>query len=380
MCEEEELGRQELGRSLGDARKNKNDEFYTRLEDIENELKHYKNHFKDKVVLCNCDDPYESNFFKFFAMNFNELGLKKLMATCYDGSPVSGTQLSIFDDFDNLETTKIAHKIVINEVKDFNNDGVVNLVDVEHLLKNKQNILTKLDSNGDFRSEECIKMLDEADIVVTNPPFSLFREYVGTLISHNKKFLIIGNMNAITYKEIFPLLKENKIWIGYNSPKTFYVPNGGSRNNVSETNGVKTANFGNIYWFTNLDITKRHESILDELYKKYNEKDYPSYINYDAINVDKVADIPIDYFGKMGVPITYVNIHNNDEFEIIGFGAGNMGVELGVSKNLSDEQIKKFRKANSAFRLGIPCYFEKKQLKVPYARIIIRRRQNGNDN
>ena len=200
--------------NLHAANAGKNDEFYTQLPDIEKELKYYKQHFQGKVVLCNCDDPYESNFFKYFALNFNALGLKKLIATCYNGSPVSGNEL-LLDFGDTVDDPKkIAYKVEITEVTDVNGDGAVNLADVKYLMQNNKNIISILKENGDFRSKESIDLLQQADIVVTNPPFSLFREYVAQLIKYDKKFLILGNMNAITYKEIFPLLKENRLWIG----------------------------------------------------------------------------------------------------------------------------------------------------------------------
>lgn len=203
--------------NLHRANKSKEDEFYTQLEDIENELKHYKKDFKDKVIFCNCDDPYESNFFKYFAMNFNTLGLKKLIATCYATSTVANTQLSLFDILDTPERVeeRKPYKIEITEVLDYNNDGAADLADVEYLLKNEKNTLSLLEGNGDFRSEECIELLKKADIVATNPPFSLFREYVAQLMKYDKKFIIIGSQNAITYKEIFTLFKENKMWLGY---------------------------------------------------------------------------------------------------------------------------------------------------------------------
>ena len=311
--------------SLHAAMAAKNDEFYTRREDIDNELKHYKHYFKDKIVLCNCDDPYESNFFKYFASNFNFLGLKKLICTCYDSSPVAGQQLMLFPQ-------RNPYKIEISEVIDENGDGAVDLSDVEYLLKNNKNTLKKLKS-GDFRSEECIELLKECDIVVTNPPFSLFREYVAQLMEHNKKFIIIGNKNAITYKEIFPLLKNNKMWLGYgfaNGNAYFKVanPNKDYATGVydSDTGLVK---FRNCAWYTNLDTTKRHEELI--LYKHYNPEEYPKYDNYDAINVDKVADIPCDYFEDIGVPITYFDKHNPEQFEVIKFRKGNDGRDLEYS-------------------------------------------------
>lgn len=294
-------------KNLNKAKDLKNDEFYTQLTDIEKELKYYKEHFKGKTIFCNCDDPFESNFFKYFAANFNYLGLKKLITTCYAGSPVSHVQLSLFD-VKGLEiskkTSKKPYKLEITEVTDLNQDGAVDMADVEYLLKNKKNTLTLLKKDGDFRSEEATKLLKEADIVVTNPPFSLFREYVTQLVEYEKQFLIIGNFNAVTYKEIFPLIKDNKMWIGY-SPRsmTFFTPSG----EMSTTNAC---------WFTNLDIKKRHEKMI--LYKKYNSEEYPKYDNYDAIEVSKVVNIPVDYKEPMGVPITFLEKHNPEQFKILG--------------------------------------------------------------
>lgn len=311
-------------KTLQAARKEKNDEFYTQLADIENELKHYKQHFEGKTVLCNCDDPYESNFFKYFAMNFNYLKLKKLIATCYDSSMVAFTQLSLFDGGKEiLNGSRKAYRIELNEVKDYNGDGAIDLADVEYMLRYGDNSPKKLNGNGDFRSEECLELLKQADIVVTNPPFSLFREYVAKLIEYDKKFIIIGNQNAITYKEIFPLLKDNKMWLGYNSgAQIFRVPATIERKNLFVRDGVTYAKFGNICWYTNLEQPKRHE--LLPLYKKYTPEEYPKYDNYDAIEVSKVADIPYDYFpsesssGDMGVPITFLDKYNPEQFEIVG--------------------------------------------------------------
>ena len=309
---------------LHKAKNAKNDEFYTVLSDIEKELRHYKNHFKEATVFCNCDDPYESNFFKYFAMNFNFLGLKKLIATCYIGSPsLPSIQLSLFDH-ESVEnkTTRTPHKIEDSEVTDENQDGAVDLADVKYLLKNKKNALSRLKGNGDFRSPECKELLKQADIIVTNPPFSLFREYVGQLLKYDKKFLIIGNWNAISYKEIFKPIKENKIWIGINSNRNFsgfIVPNhyplNGTEARVDE-NGNRIVSSNNTCWFTNLDIDKRHEELI--LYKTYNKTEYPKFDNYDAINVNMIKDIPLNYDGVIGVPVTFINKHNPDQFEIIG--------------------------------------------------------------
>ena len=300
--------------------KAKQDEFYTQIDDISAELKHYREHFRDKVVFCNCDDPYESNFFKYFALNFNSLGLKKLIATCYDGSPVMGNELLL--QFDTLESEpkKIAYKVEITEVDDFNGDGAINMADVAYLLQNDRNVLSRLKGNGDFRSAECVDLLKQADIVCTNPPFSLFREYVAQLMKHGKKFLIIGGQNAIKYKEIFPLIMRNQLWLGYKmGDMSFQVP---SHYEARETRywqdetGQKWRSLGNICWFTNLDHSKRHEKI--DLWKNYDSNDYPHYDNFDAINVDKVSDIPCDYTGLMGVPITFMDKYSPDQFEIVG--------------------------------------------------------------
>ena len=308
------------------AKREKNDEFYTQLVDIERELSHYKNQFRNKIIFCNCDNPYESNFFKYFAMHFNDLGIKKLITTCYKNSPIANKQLSLFD-FESLEnkTTSVPHKIIVEEVKDENKDGRVDLIDVKLILKNKKNALTRLKGDGDFRSDECIELLKEADIVVTNPPFSLFREYVAQLMEYKKKFLIIGNINALTYKEIFPLIKENKIWFGKNtsvSKMEFRIPDYypilTKNYRIDPLSGDRFIRANGIRWFTNLEVSKRHENLT--LYKKYNPEEYPKYDNYDAIEVSKVAEIPYDYEGAMGVPITFIDKYNPEQFEIIALG------------------------------------------------------------
>jgi hypothetical protein len=324
------MARVSTNKDLHNAKKQKNDEFYTILADINRELVHYKGHFKDKVVYCNCDDPYESNFFKYFALSFNALGLKKLIATCYIGSPIANTQLSLFDDENAKDkTTKTPHKIEITKTPDMNNDGAVDLADVELLLGSNKNHLTRLNGDGDFRSKECIELLKQADIVVTNPPFSLFREYVAQLVEYDKKFLIVGTWNAISYREIFKLIKENKLWIGINSNRNFsgfIVPKHydlyGTEARVDE-NGNRIVSTNNTCWFTNLDITKRHEELI--LCKQYNPEEYPKYDNYEAINVDATKDIPLDYSGSMGVPITFLDKYNPSQFEIIdGIGRYSM--------------------------------------------------------
>ena len=309
---------------LTTAKINKNDEFYTQLEDIEKEMRYYKEHFKNKVVYCNADDPFESNFIRYFALNFNHLGLKKLIATSYSDSIIAGGQLSLFD-VNTFETTpvsdRVPYKIEISEVNDFNEDGAVDWADIEYLLKNHKNTLTILKGDGDFRSPEALELLEEADIIVTNPPFSLFREYVGQLIENNKEFLIIGNQNAITYQQIFPLMKDNKMWLGETmngSNRYFRVPDYYplTESTGKIENGKKYAFVKGVVWFTNLDNSKRNEELI--LYNKYSPEEYSNYDNYNAINVDRVANIPRDYEGIMGVPITFFHKYNPNQFEILG--------------------------------------------------------------
>ena len=304
--------------NLTAAKKAKKDEFYTQLADIENELRHYRDHFRGKTIFCNCDDPYESNFFKYFAMNFKAFGLKKLIATCYDGSPVQGTELPLnFDGEVSDQPKKSAYKVEITEVRDVNGDGRTDLADVQYLLQNDRNVLSLLKGNGDFRSAECVELLKEADVVVTNPPFSLFREYVAQLLKYGKKFVIVGHQNAITYKEVFPLIKEDRMWLGYGFK-------GGAAHFLSPYEDKATASdhkegmirVSGVNWFTNLDIKKRHEELV--LYKCYTPEAYPTYDNYEAINVDKTADIPCDYEGVMGVPITFLDKYCPEQFEIVG--------------------------------------------------------------
>ncbi len=320
--------------ALGNAKKAKQDEFYTQLTDIEKELKHYRQHFADKTVLCNCDDPFESNFFKYFVLNFNRLGLKKLIATSYANSPIMGEQLrykidaggqmafSFGESGDLGDYEKHPYKAIVNTVYDKTGNDAVEMLDVAELFKSGENELTELDGDGDFRSEECIELLKEADIVVTNPPFSLFREYVAQLMEYEKKFVIIGNINAITYKEFFPLLKENKVWIGasiHSGDRAFYVPDDyplAAAGCGIDEKGRRFIRVKGIRWFTNLDIKQRHEEMI--LVKRYNPEQYPKYANYNAIEVEKTADIPCDYDGEMGVPITFLDKYNPDQFEIIG--------------------------------------------------------------
>lgn len=317
-------------RNLTSAKRAKNDEFYTRMPDIENELRHYAEHFKGKTVLCNCDDPFESNFFRYFALNFDHLGLKRLMATSYCGSPIAGGeyQPSLFDDDVDAGTGRHrkAYKAVVTHVEDTTGDGGFDMDDIKALLGGPGNEVTELHGNGeygagDFRSAECLELLDEADVVVTNPPFSLFREYVATLMDYDKKFVIMGNINAVTYKEIFPLIRNNKPWPGFsfNKAMRFAMPEEyESRTDERDEKGRKISKVPAIAWYTNLDIVKRHEDLL--LYRRYkgHEDEYPKYDNYDAIEMSKVADIPEDYHGVMGVPITFMDKYNPDQFDIVG--------------------------------------------------------------
>lgn len=291
------MAKQAKNKGLHEAKKGKNDEFYTVLSDIERELKHYKKHFKDKVVYCNCDDPRVSNFFHYFSYNFEKLGLKKLITTCYKNQ-----NRDLFSQNDSERA------IMLEYVGDQNGNNVPDPEEIG---------IINLKGDGDFRSQESIELLKQSDIVVTNPPFSLFSEYVSQLNEYGKKFLIIGHQNSITYKDIFPLIKENKLWLGYGFKRNMahfinkhyedYASDADHKEGMIRVSGVQ--------WFTNLDISKRHEEII--LYKTYNPNDYPEYDNYKAIEVGKTKDIPIDYDGAMGVPITFMNKYNPDQFEII---------------------------------------------------------------
>lgn len=349
--------------NLWKAKKTKNDEFYTQLEDIENELKHYKEHFKGKTVYCNCDDPFESNFFKYFAANFNHLKLKKLIAVSYANSPIVGKEISLFEQ-DGKEAYIIkgkAYKVTITELKDINNDGREDLTDVKEICRHR---IRYLKGDGDFRSEESIELLQQADIIVTNCPFSLFREYVDQLIRYNKKFLIIGNKNAIAYKEVFPLIKDNKVWLGFTSPSIFILPDGTT---TKQVNGLTR-------WFTNLDIKKRHTWF--DLYKNYNPEEYPKYDNYDAINVDKTTDIPADYDGIMGVPVTFLDKYNPKQFEIIGMCENldlyNLKTRVYTSQECKDRYFELFGKKGT-YDLNASGVINGKKV---YHRILIRRKKD----
>ena len=337
--------------NLTNAKKAKNDEFYTQYGDIQKEIQAYLDYdadaFKDKTVYCNCDDPFESNFFRYFVLNFNKFGLKQLITTSYKPSPVANTQLSLFGDDKTLPISKgrpkiTANKFIINEVHDIDGDGEFNLKDIAQLLKaNKNNEWAPLEKDGDFRSPECMELLEQVDIVVTNPPFSLFREYVKQLFDYDKKFVIIGNMNAITYKEIFPLIKANRLWLGATgngSDMVFAVPNDteiaeGDRQKAARLGYVGNyTRLGNSCWYTNLDHGRRHRPLplmtMEEnlKYSKHKEikgkKSYDKYDNYDAIEVSFTDAIPSDYDGVMGVPISFLDKYSPEQFELLGSNRG----------------------------------------------------------
>ena len=367
--------------NLNAAARAKKDEFYTQLEDIEAELKHYRKHFKGKTVLCNCDDPFESNFFKYFALNFNRLGLKKLIATSCAGSPIAGTQMQFpgMEDepdpqgelFQVGPSGQLPYKAVITHVEDATGDGAVNMVDVKKLLEMGENELSLLEGDGDFRSQECLELLDEADIVCTNPPFSLFREYMHLLFEHDKTFLVIGSLNAIKYKEIFPYFMANELWLGpsiHSGDRKFYVPDyyplDASGCGVDE-DGNRYIRVKGVRWFTNLDNKSRHEQLI--LYRRYDPEQYPSYVNYPAIDVKIVADIPCDYSGAMGVPITFMDKYNPEQFEIIGLGHGNLGVQMGIHPYERSLKI-----LNKGLRDGDLFYIKNDIPYVPYTRMVIR--------
>jgi hypothetical protein len=310
-------------KGLTKAKAGKKDEFFTQLSDIENELKYYKAHFQGKTVLCNCDDPRVSNFFRYFALNFKKLGLKKLITTCYKNQ-----NPDLFSDYSTEQAVYLIY------------DGSLDIKTLQNLDEIPVEPLT---GNGSYDSPECVKLLEESDIVVTNPPFSLFREYVAQLIKYDKKFLIIGNVNAITYKEIFPLIMANKLWLGasiHSGDRKFNVPDDYPLTAAGcgiDSDGKKYIRVKGVRWFTNLDYKERHEELI--LYRSYNPDDYPKFDNYDAINVDKTSDIPFDYDGVMGVPITFMDKYNPDQFEIVAFRKGVDGKDLVYSYTADNQQI-----------------------------------------
>ena len=331
--------------ALNTAARAKKDEFYTQLTDIEKEMRHYRKHFRDKVVFCNCDDPFESNFFKYFVLNFNKLGLKKLICTCYVGSSIANREMSLFDD--NNQPQSRPYKAIVNTVYDKTGDGMTDMEDIKELFKSGENELSELEGTGDFASPECLALMDESDIVVTNPPFSLFREYVATLMEHDKKFLIIGNQNAITYKEIFPLLMNNRMWLGYGFNRNcahFISPYQDTASDLDHRDGM--IRVSGVMWYTNLDIKKRHEEMI--LVKRFSNEDYPRYDNYDAVEVSKTVDIPCDYSGAMGVPITFMTKYTPEQFEILGctesegkgFSNGLWNESSGVAQPLLNQERK----------------------------------------
>jgi len=295
------IEKKELNKNLHKAKANKKDEFYTQLSDIERELSHYKKHFKDKVIYCNCDDPRVSNFFHYFSYKFENLSLKKLITTCYKNQ-----------DAESFSQNNSDEAIYLEYIGDKNGNNIPDINEIG---------INYLKGNGDFRSDESIELLKKADIVVTNPPFSLFREYVSQLIEYDKKFIIIGHQNAISYKEIFKLIKENKMWLGYG----FKGGAGHFINKYYEDYATATdkkegmIRVSGVVWFTNIDISKRHDDLI--LYKQYNSKEYPKYENYDAINVSKTKEIPMDFRGVMGVPITFLDKYNPEQFEILGMAS-----------------------------------------------------------
>lgn len=365
--------------NLNSAKTARKDEFYTQLTDIEKEMRYYRKHFNGKTVLCNCDDPFESNFFKYFVLNFNRLGLTKLIATCYSTSPIMGSRFQYHVD-DNGQMSfsfgdepivdndsKHPYKAVVTQVYDKTGDGGVDMLDIAKLFMNGENKLTELSGDGDFRSPECVELLDEADIVVTNPPFSLFREYVSLLVEHQKSFIIIGNQNAISYEETFSLMKGNRMWIGASirsGDRAFFVPDDypldAAGCGIDEATGRKYIRVKGVRWFTNLDIKQRHEEMI--LVRRYTPDEYPKYVNYDAIEVAKTSDIPCDYAGEMGVPITFMDKYNPDQFEIVG-------ISRELVRTLSDDVRK-----NGAYPQIGRFYLDigEAKYKKVYERLVIR--------
>lgn len=344
-------------KALGKAKFDKNDEFYTMLSTIEKEINIYRKYFEGKTVYCNCDDPIESNFSKFFIENFEKLQLKKLIVSCY------------VEENNSLLKSKENEAVWIEYSGEKMNGKTPSIKDIK---------LNSFEGNGDFRGEESKKLLKEADIVVTNPPFSLFREFVSQLIEEEKLFLILGNMNAITYKEFFPLLMNNKVWPGPDFRKTvkFEVPDNSlfNKDPIIGEDGKSYISVQGITWWTNLDYDKRYKEI--NFVKKLEDSscNYPKYVNYNAINIDRVANIPKDYKGVMGVPISFIGKFNPNQFEILGLGTAASGISIGVGKGFSDRKHNELRKENKAYRRGNLCYRDDKgNLKIPYARILIRR-------
>lgn len=354
--------------ALSTAKRNKQDEFYTQLVDVEKELRHYRDHFKGKVVYCNCDDPHVSAFSEYFTKNFEFLGLKKLITTCYKSQ-----RMDLFSQSDKEEAIKLEYT-----------GGAPN-----NLPTSDDIGVTPLKGDGDFRSQECIEIFQEADIVVTNPPFSLFREYVALLIEYNMQFVVLGNQGAITYKEIFPLIKENMLWLGVqNGDMAFKVPDHYEPRATRywlDASGQKWRSFGNMCWYTNLDHSRRHEEIILVQSFHGNEEAYTSYDNYDAIDVSKIQNIPSDYDGNMGVPITFLNKYNPSQFEIIGiaktwFGAAikSYPKQIQVDKNGSQKEVSKLNDAPAikldSAPIGKTYYIvDNNYYEATYVRILVRK-------
>jgi hypothetical protein len=389
-------------RSLGAAKNAKNDEFYTQFSDIQKEIEAYleydANAFRGKVVYSNCDDPFESNFFRYFALNFNRLGLKQLVTTSYKPSPIANTQLGLFGDDKTVKPEKgrpkvTANKFIINEVHDMDGDGAFNISDIAEQLKaNKNNEWTPLKGDGDFRSPECVELLKQSDIVVTNPPFSLFREFMEQLVEHGKKFIIIGNLNAITYKEIFPLIKEDKLWLGngfHAGNAYFATPNARSdfASGVydAETGLVK---FRNVHWFTNIDHGRRHQPLSlmttdDNLKfnkKMQGKKAYIKYDNYDAIEVPFTDAIPSDWDGAMGVPISFLDKYSPEQFEILGTSDnGLISEDYKLTPGLSKKFVEDYYRCGGtgSYKEGNPTagYYDDDIARMAYKRIFIRHRK-----
>ena len=346
----------------------RDDEFYTRYEDIQNELNHYEKQFEGKTVFCNCDDPYESNFCKYFLKNFNYLKLRRLICTSYTSSPVLGVQMSLFDDLDMPVKPGHGYVIDITNVPMSNGRGVSD-EDIDKLLHSKNRGVKRLAGNGDFRSEECVEYLKQADIVCTNPPFSLFTQYIQQLTEYNKQFLVLGRETSITLKDTFDLVIKNKAWYGYTHAKEFKRPDG------------TVAKFGNVVWFTNMDVKKRHEKMI--LFKKYDNESYNHYYNYDGIDIENVSDIPDDYCGNMGVPLSFMFQHNPDQFKIVGLGQSvskkilhkTVGNEIHFIDAKTKEIVYKVpysvpeRKRGNQLRIDE----DGKPGRVPFGRLIIRK-------
>ena len=332
---------------LNKANRAKKDEFYTQLTDIEKEMRHYREHFRGKVVFCNCDDPEYSNFWRYFQLNFYELGLKQLISTHYEEDKPSYRM--------DIVSTDQGHQCGIPDY-----------------------VKTPLKQNGDFRSPECIEILKEADIVITNPPFSLFREYIAQLFEYEKKFIILGNINAVKYKEVFPYIQQNKVWLGasiHSGDREFRVP----ESYPLEASGCRVDEDGNKYirvkgvrWITNLDYPQRHEDLI--LYKQYNPEEYKTFANYEAINVDKTSEIPCDYYGAMGVPITFMDKYNPDQFEIIGVGIAKLGLSVGIRPYTPEHKAYRKEVQRCGAVDGDLYMVENGIVKVPYARILIKRK------